>query len=103
MDSEQSIFERIMSGQIPSELLYEDDHAIVIRDINPQAPVHILLIPRVKIPRLAGKMAKQLGCDEAFRLIINNGADAGQTVFHLHLHILANKSFEEGQLATPFG
>ncbi len=52
---------------------------------------------------LAGKMAKQLGCDEAFRLIINNGADAGQTVFHLHLHILANKSFEEGQLATAFG
>ena len=94
-----------MSGEIPSELLYEDDQAIVIKDINPQAPIHILLIPRVKIPRLvdadvshqallghllllAGKMAKQLGCDEAFRLIINNGADAGQTVFHLHLHIV---------------
>ena len=120
MDSDQSIFERIMSGDIPSELLYEDDQAIVIKDINPQAPIHILLIPRVKIPRLVdadeshqallghlllltGKMAKQLGCDEAFRLIINNGADAGQTVFHLHLHILANKSFEEGQLATAFG
>ena len=51
---------------------------------------------------LLEKMAKQLGCDEAFRLIINNGADAGQTVFHLHLHILANKSFEEGQLAHSF-
>lgn len=120
MSEEKSIFTQIMDGEIPSEMLYEDDRCVVIKDINPQAPTHVLVIPRKKIPRLveavaddesllghllliAGKMAGQLGVDEAFRLVINNGADAGQTVFHLHMHILANKTFAEGSLSKEFG
>jgi len=118
-NNDPSIFERIMAGEIPSEMIYEDDQAIVIKDINPQAPTHVLIIPRVKIPKLvdandthqallghlllvAGKVAGLLGCADAFRLVINNGAAAGQTVFHLHLHILAGKGFSEAGLASPF-
>lgn len=117
---EKTIFGKIVDGELPSDKLYEDDHCIVIKDISPQAPTHVLIIPRTPIPRLvdadpehqallghlllvAGKVAKQLGVDEAFRLIINNGAGAGQTVFHLHLHILASKAFEEGSLGKEFG
>lgn len=110
--SEPTIFGKIIAGEIPSDKLYEDDDCICIKDIAPQAPTHVLLIPKKPIPRLAdatesdqqllgklmlkaGDIARMLGVDEAFRLVINNGADAGQTVFHLHLHILANKKFVE--------
>lgn len=121
MTEETTIFKKIIDGDIPSEKLYEDDHAIVIQDINPQAPTHVLIIPKsTEIPRLAdaneshqallghlllvaGKVSRQLGVDEAFRLVINNGAGAGQTVFHLHLHILANQGFDEGSLGKEFG
>ena len=121
MTEGKTIFGKIVDGEIPSEPLYEDDHCIVIQDINPQAPTHVLIIPREKdIPRLAdaneshqallghlllvaGKVSKQLDVDDAFRLVINNGADAGQTVFHLHLHIIANKAFNEGSLGNAFG
>ena len=108
-----TIFGKIISGEIPSEFLYEDEHCIVINDINPQAPVHVLVIPKKCIPRLVdaepedqallghlmqviGKMAEQLGVAEAFNVFINNGADAGQTVFHLHLHLLAGRRFDVG-------
>ena len=84
-----TIFGKIVSGEIPSEFLYEDDHCIAISDVNPQAPVHVLVIPKRGIPRLvdaqaqdqellghlllaAGKVAEQLGVADAFRLIINN-------------------------------
>ncbi len=110
--SEPTIFSKIIAGEIPSEKLYEDDDCICIKDISPKAPTHVLLIPKKPIPRLAdataedqqllgklmltaGDIARQLGIDEAFRLVINNGAEAGQTVFHLHLHILGNKTFTE--------
>lgn len=113
--AEDSIFTRIMNGEIPSEIIYEDDDCICIKDIAPKAPVHVLLIPRKPIPRLAdataedqallgklmvtaGDIARQLGVDEAFRLVINNGAEVGQTVFHLHLHILGGRLFSESQL-----
>ena len=116
---EKTLFERIIDGELPSDRVYEDDRCIVIRDIQPQAPTHVLIIPRDPIPRLidakdshrdllghlllvAGKVADLLGCGDAFRLVINNGADAGQTVFHLHLHILAGKQFNEGGLAKSF-
>ena len=112
----ETIFGKIISGEIPSEFIYEDEHCVAINDINPQAPVHVLVIPKRGIPRLvdaggddqallghlmlaAGKVATQLGVDDAFRLIVNNGAGAGQTVFHLHLHILAGRSFAEGHMA----
>ena len=111
-----TIFGKIVSGEIPSEFIYEDDHCVAINDIHPQAPVHVLVIPKKGIPRLvdaqpedqdmlghlmlaAGRVAEQLGVADAFRLVINNGAGAGQTVFHLHLHILAGHTFAEGHMA----
>ncbi len=111
-----TIFGKIVSGEIPSDFLYEDDHCIAINDLNPQAPVHVLVIPKRGIPRLvdadeddqallghlllaAGRVAEQLGVADAFRLIVNNGAGAGQTVFHLHLHIIAGRTFAEGHMA----
>ena len=112
-----TIFGKITRGEIPTEFLYEDEHCVVIRDINPQAPTHVLIIPRKPILMLvkansqdqallghlllvAGKVAEQLGVGDAFRLVINNGAGGGQTVFHLHLHILAGREMAEGALAA---
>ena len=112
---EKSIFAKIMDHEIPAKIVYEDSDCIAINDIAPKAPVHVLIIPRKPIPRLAdatdedrallgqlmlkvGDIARQLGVDDAFRLIINNGETAGQTVFHLHLHLLANKRFDEDHL-----
>jgi histidine triad (HIT) family protein len=118
-DSPPTLFTRIINREIPAEILYEDDQCIVINDIAPQAPVHMLVIPRKPIPRLvdaseedratlghlmlvAGDVARTAGVDEAFRLVVNNGANAGQTVFHLHLHVLASKDgtqhFSEAKL-----
>ena len=111
-----TIFGKIVNGEIPAEFLYEDEHCVAINDINPQAPVHVLVIPKKGIPKLvdaqpeaqallghlllaAGKVAEQLGVADAFRLVINNGSGAGQTVFHLHLHILAGRAFAEGHMA----
>lgn len=111
-----TIFSKIIDGEIPAEKIYEDDHCIAINDINPQAPVHVLVIPKKPIEKLvdaeaadqallghlmlaAGNVARQLGVGEAFRLIVNNGAGAGQTVFHLHLHIIAGRTFAEGNMA----
>ena len=104
-----TLFERIINKEIPSEILYEDDVAFVIKDINPQAPTHLLIIPKKVIPKLsdstiedqeilghlmlvAGKVAEDLGLDETFRLVVNNGAKAGQSVFHLHIHLLSGRS-----------
>ncbi|MGB0157184.1 MAG: histidine triad nucleotide-binding protein [Luminiphilus sp.] len=114
---EDTIFGKITRGEIPTEFLYEDDLCVAIRDINPQAPTHVLIIPRKPIPRLvdseaedqallghlllvAGRVADKLGVGEAFRLVINNGEGGGQTVFHLHLHILAGREMTEGQLSA---
>jgi histidine triad (HIT) family protein len=111
-----TIFGKIISGEIPSEFLYEDDLCVAINDINPQAPVHALVIPKKGIPRLvdaqdddqallghlmlvAGKVATQLGVGDAFRLVVNNGEDVGMTIYHLHLHILAGSQFSETQMA----
>lgn len=113
--TEESIFSKIIKGDIPADILFEDEECICIKDISPKAPTHLLVIPRKPIPRLAdateedkallghillkiGDIARKLGVDEAFRVIVNNGEDAGQTVFHLHFHILANKKFSEGSL-----
>ncbi|MEL7044232.1 MAG: histidine triad nucleotide-binding protein [Pseudomonadota bacterium] len=110
-----TIFAKIIDGEIPAEKVYEDEHCIAINDINPQAPVHVLVIPKKGIEKLsdagdedqdllghlmlaAGKISRQLGVSDAFRLIVNNGAGAGQTVFHLHLHIIAGRSFAEGRM-----
>ena len=110
------IFCKIAEGKIPSKKVYEDPELLVFHDIHPWAPVHVLIIPKRGIPRLvdaqssdqallghlmlvAGKLAEQLGVGEAFRLVVNNGANAGQTVFHLHLHIIGGREFAEGHMA----
>ena len=105
-----TLFSKIIDREIPADIVYEDDLCLAFNDINPQAPVHILLIPKQPIAKLvdsetadqdllghlllkAGDIAREQGVGDAFRLVINNGAEAGQEVFHLHLHILAGRSF----------
>ena len=105
----KTIFTKIMERELPAEFLHEDEFCIVIKDIHPQASVHLLVIPRKPIARLvdtnehdhellghlmlvAGNIAKEMGVGDAFRLVINNGEGAGQTVPHLHFHILAEHS-----------
>ena len=104
----KTLFEKIIDKEIPASIVYEDEHCVAFRDINPGAPTHVLLVPRKAIPKLtdataadqallghllltANKVAAQLGVGEAFRLAINNGTGAGQSVFHLHLHILGGR------------
>jgi len=106
----KTLFEKIIDREIPAEILYEDDLCLAFRDIHAQAPTHILLIPKKPIPKLAdaqitdqlllghllmtvNKITQELNIADAFRLVINNGAGAGQTVFHLHMHILAGRPF----------
>ncbi|MDQ3388570.1 MAG: histidine triad nucleotide-binding protein [Gemmatimonadota bacterium] len=110
--SEKTIFTRIIDGEIPGTFVYEDDQVVAIRDINPSAPVHILVVPRKPIPSLAEleegdvelagrlfwvarKVAEQEGLERGFRVIVNTGADGGQTVPHLHLHLLGGRQFTE--------
>ncbi len=113
--SEETLFTKIINGDIPADIVYEDEHCFAIKDIAPKAPTHLLVIPKKPIPKLVdasaedkvllghmmlmvGEIAKKAGVDEAFRVIINNGEGVGQTVFHLHLHILGNKKFSEDSL-----
>jgi histidine triad (HIT) family protein len=106
-----TLFEKIIAREIPAQLLYEDDLCAAWNDINPQAPIHILIVPKKVIPRVgeatagdqttlgalliaAGKIATKLGVnstDHGFRLVINNGRDAGESVPHLHVHLLAGR------------
>lgn len=105
-----TIFTKIINKQIPADIVYEDDYCFAINDINPQAPVHLLLIPKKPIDMLsnagpedqsllghlllaAGKITRELKVDGAFRLIINNGKEGGQAVFHVHMHIMAGRPF----------
>lgn len=104
----KTLFEKIIAREIPAQIEYEDADCIAIHDIDPQAPVHILVIPKVVIPRIAesasfkpetlghllqvaGTIAKQLNLDKGFRLVINNGEDGGETVPHLHVHLLGGR------------
>ena len=103
-----TIFQKIIDRELPADIIYEDDKSLVFRDINPVAPTHLLIIPKKVIPKLsdaskedkdvlghlmllAGRIAEELGLDETFRLVVNNGAAAGQSVFHLHLHLLSGR------------
>ncbi|MBI2295362.1 MAG: histidine triad nucleotide-binding protein [Betaproteobacteria bacterium] len=105
-----TLFGKIIRREIPSDIVYEDDLCLAFRDINPQAPTHVLLIPKKEIAGLsdagaedqallghmmlaAAKVARQIGGGGAFRVVVNNGAEAGQSVFHLHLHVLAGRPF----------
>ena len=104
-----TIFGKIINKEIPADIVYEDEICLAFRDVNPQAPVHILIIPKKTIAKLsdageedqavlghlllkASLVAKAQGVED-FRLVVNNGSAVGQTVFHLHVHILAGRGF----------
>lgn len=107
----ETIFTKIINREIPADIVYEDELSLVFRDINPQAPVHLLVIPKKEIATIndigeedrelvghlywvAGKLAKEMGFSESgYRVVMNCGENAGQTVFHIHLHLLAGKPF----------
>ncbi len=104
-----TLFEKIIAREIPARIAHEDERCIAIHDIDPQAPVHVLVIPKKPIPRIgeataadqavlghllltAGTLAAQLGLDEGFRVVINHGKDGGETVPHLHVHVLGGRA-----------
>ncbi|MEM9479178.1 MAG: histidine triad nucleotide-binding protein [Verrucomicrobiota bacterium] len=117
--AEKTIFQKIADGEIPADLVHDDEKCVAFRDIDPQAPTHILIVPRKLIPRVgeaeredqetlghllltAGKIARDLGLSDTgeagFRLVINHGKNGGESVPHLHVHLLAGR-----QLAWPPG
>jgi histidine triad (HIT) family protein len=110
-----TIFEKIIKRQIPAKIIWEDDDAVVFHDVNPQAPVHVLIVPKKVVPRLtdatdgdcallgklllvARDMAMKLELSSGYRVVINCGPDAGESVPHLHLHLLGKRA-----LAWPPG
>ena len=107
---EDNLFKKIIDREISADIVYEDDLSLVFKDINPVAPTHLLIIPKKSIEKIsdsneedqdllghlflvAGNVARDLHVEDAFRLVINNGANAQQTVFHLHIHLLAGREF----------
>jgi histidine triad (HIT) family protein len=111
MPSPDTIFGKIIRREIPADIVYEDDLCLAFRDVTPQAPVHILVIPKKPIPQIelaesedhallghllltVKKVAAQVGITNGYRVVINNGADGGQTVNHLHLHILGGRQLQ---------
>jgi histidine triad (HIT) family protein len=106
--ADDCLFCKIINGDIPSNTVYDDEGVIAFRDVNPQAPTHILIVPRKHVPRIAdmqetdealighliyaaSQIAKQEGLGEGYRLVFNNGEQAGQSVFHIHLHLLGGR------------
>ena len=110
--SEDTIFSKIIRREIPADIVYEDDLCLAFRDIAPQAPTHVLVIPKKPIPNLSDAtvedksllghmlltvkaLAEQLGiADDGYRVVINTGTNGGQTVFHLHMHLLGGRSLQ---------
>lgn len=110
-DQGDTVFCKIVRGEVDADVVYEDDHCLAFRDMNPQAPTHVLVVPKTHITNLfdadeedaellgrlmlaAREVAEQEGLDEdGFRLVVNNKAGVGQSVFHLHLHVLGGRSF----------
>ncbi|WP_396587898.1 histidine triad nucleotide-binding protein [Bermanella sp. R86510] len=109
--SDPTIFSKIIDREIPADIVYEDDDCLAFKDINPAAPVHILVIPKKPLPRLcdatsedkallghlnlvANKVAADAGIGDAFRLVVNNGEGACQSVFHLHYHVIGGRTLQ---------
>ncbi len=104
-----SIFDKVIAGEIPVDTVYEDNHVLAFRDINPQAPVHVLVVPKKRVARFAeitalavraigvffssvSRVAESLGLNgKGYRIVINNGSDGGQEVEYLHAHILGGR------------
>lgn len=108
---DDTIFGKILRGEIPTKFIYEDDKCVAFSDINPQAPVHFLVIPRKAIPQLssaededaslighlmivARKLAKEQGLSNGFRVVVNDGPDGCQSVYHLHIHVLGGREMK---------
>ena len=106
-----TLFTKIINREIPADIVYEDEQCLAFRDIDPKAPTHILIIPKKEISKIseaaaedqkllghlllkAGDIARSEGVSDNFRLIVNNGESAGQTVFHLHIHLMAGRAFD---------
>ncbi|MBA3315126.1 MAG: histidine triad nucleotide-binding protein [Planctomycetaceae bacterium] len=104
----KTVFKKIIDGEIPANVVYEDDRCLAFLDVNPQAPIHFLVIPRTEIPSLASasdsdrellghlllvahNVAKEQGLSDGYRTVINIGEDGGQTVPHLHIHVLGGR------------
>jgi histidine triad (HIT) family protein len=104
-----TIFEKIIAREIPAKIVYEDDDLLAFHDVNPQAPVHLLIVPKRVIPRLADvsasdeailgklllaakKIATKIGLTNGYRVVINNGPDGGESVPHLHVHVLGKRA-----------
>ena len=109
---DETIFEKIINREIPADVIYEDEQVFCFRDAQPQAPTHLLLVPKKPLPRIAAAeeqdaallghlftripiIAKQVGFSESgFRAVVNNGPDGGETVPHLHVHLLAGRPLQ---------
>lgn len=111
MSNSETIFGKIINREISADIVYEDDMVLAFKDISPQAPVHILLIPKKPIPKLdeavpddhalmghlllkAKQVAQEADLENGYRVVINNGSDGGQTVDHLHIHILGGRQMQ---------
>lgn len=109
--SKDCIFCRIVAGEIPAKIVHQDDEVVAFEDVNPQAPTHVLVIPRAHIPRVldvkpehspllgrifevASRIARERSLEEGFRLVLNNGPQAGQTVYHLHFHLIGGRGMK---------
>jgi histidine triad (HIT) family protein len=109
--AEKTLFSKIIDREIPADIVYEDEQCLAFRDIAPRAPTHVLIIPKKPIPSVsdiaeddealvgrlfvvAGKLAAQFGLTGGYRIVANCGPDAGQTVAHLHLHLLGGRVFD---------
>ncbi len=108
----KTLFEKIIAREIPAQIVFEDEHVLAFRDINPQAPTHVLIVPKKPIHRIAeaqagdekllghlmlkaAEVAKQLNLDQSgYRLVFNNGEDGGEAVPHLHCHILGGRHMQ---------
>lgn len=103
-----TIFGKIIRGELPAEKVFENERILAIKDIHPAAPVHLLIIPKKEVPNIqslkgedlailqeivtvAQQLAKEFGIEEGYRLLTNNGPDAGQTIFHLHFHLIGGR------------
>jgi histidine triad (HIT) family protein len=111
MSAPKTLFQKIADKEIPAKLVHEDAVCVAFHDIAPQAPIHVLIVPRKPIPRVAeaaaedqatlghlllvaGRLARQLGLAKGFRVVINNGPDGGETVPHLHVHLLGGRPLD---------
>jgi histidine triad (HIT) family protein len=111
MSAPKTLFQKIADKEIPAKLIHEDEWCVAFHDIAPQAPTHVLVVPRQAVPRLAeattaeqallghlllvaGQLARQLGLAKGFRIVINNGPDGGETVPHLHVHLLGGRALD---------